>query len=142
EDPDIRRRLLPHGYPLGAKRPCVDDGYYETFNRDDVTLVDLREDPIERITPDGIRTASGHHDLDLIVMATGFDAITGSLLRPTITGRDGLTLADAWRAGPATYLGLAVHGFPNLFMVTGPGSPSLLANVLLGIEQHVDWITD
>ena len=140
EDPDVRARLLPTDYPFGAKRPCVDSGYYETFNREDVTLVDVRETPIERVTETGVRTSAGDHELDVLVLATGFDAITGSLLRPTITGRGGRTLAEAWAAGPETYLGLGVHGFPNLLVITGPGSPGLLANVLLGIEQHVDWI--
>jgi cation diffusion facilitator CzcD-associated flavoprotein CzcO len=129
-------------HPYAAKRPPIDTDYFETFNRDNVALVDLRADPIERITPDGIRTKSRAFDLDIIVFATGFDAMTGPLLRLNIEGRGGITLKDAWQAGPRTYLGLQVAGFPNLFTVTGPGSPSVLANMVVPIEQHVDWITD
>ncbi|MBW0102570.1 NAD(P)/FAD-dependent oxidoreductase [Pseudonocardia sp. KRD291] len=141
EDPETREKLTPRGFPFGAKRPSVDSGYFEAFNRDDVTLVDVREDPIEALTPNGVRLASGiQHELDTLVFATGFDAMTGSLLRPEITGRDGLTLREAWSAGPQTYLGPFVHGFPNLYIIAGPGSPSLLSNVLLSIEQHVDWL--
>ena len=139
-DPETREKLLPRGYPFAAKRPPVDTGYFETFNRDNVELVDIREHPIVEITETGICTEGSEHELDIIVYATGFDAITGSLLRPEITGRDGLTLRDAWSAGPRTYLGLGVHGFPNMFIIAGPGSPSLLSNVILSIEQHVDWI--
>jgi cation diffusion facilitator CzcD-associated flavoprotein CzcO len=104
--------------------------------------VDIRADPIRRITETGLDTAGGHHELDVIVFATGFDAMTGSLLRPEIVGRDGVTLKEAWSAGPVTYLGLGVPGFPNLFIIAGPGSPSLLANVIVGIEQHVDWLAE
>ena len=139
-DPETREKLTPRDFPFAAKRPSVDSGYFETFNRDNVTLVDLRSDPIEEVTRTGIRTAKGHHDLDVIVFATGFDALTGSLLRPTIVGRAGTTLREKWSAGPATYLGLMAAGFPNLFIVAGSGSPSLLSNVLLSTEQHVDYI--
>ncbi|GAA2011177.1 flavin-containing monooxygenase [Nocardioides kribbensis] len=141
DDPVLREKLMPRDFPFAAKRPSVDSGYFETFNRDDVTLADIREDPLQAMTPTGLRTASGaEHDLDVVVFATGFDALTGSLLRPTITGRGGLTLKEKWSAGPVTQLGLCVHDFPNLFIVAGPGSPSLLSNVLLSTEQHVDWI--
>ncbi len=120
----------------------IDTGYYETFNRPNVALVDVSADPIVAIRPGGLETESGLHELDVLVFATGFDAMTGSLLRMNISGRDGLALADAWAAGPVNYLGLAVPGFPNLFTVTGPGSPSVLANMVIAIEQHIDWIAD
>jgi cyclohexanone monooxygenase len=141
-DPAVAELLLPRDYPIGAKRLCQDEGYFQTFNRDDVTLVDIRSAPIEEITPTGIRTAGGEYELDVVVFATGFDALTGALLQIDIRGRDGLTLAEAWGNGPRAYLGLAVAGFPNLFTVTGPGSPSVLSNMVVSIEQHVDWIAD
>jgi cyclohexanone monooxygenase len=141
-DPGVAERLVPHGYPFGAKRLCVDTGYYDTYNRDNVALVDVTATPIEAITPAGIKTSAAEHELDAIVFATGFDAMTGALLAMDIRGRRGLTLRQAWEAGPRTYLGLSVAGFPNLFIVTGPGSPSVLSNVVLSIEQHVEWITD
>ncbi len=140
DDPATAERLMPRGYPFGAKRPPVDSGYFETFNRDDVDLVDMRETPLERITEQGIRTTAGEIELDTIVFATGFDAMTGALLKPEIVGRGGRTLREHWNAGPRTYLGVGVSGFPNLFVIAGPGSPSLLSNVLLSIEAHVDWI--
>jgi cation diffusion facilitator CzcD-associated flavoprotein CzcO len=140
DDPTTAERLMPRGYPFGAKRPPVDSGYFETFNREDVDLVDMRETPLERITENGIRTTAGEIELDTIVFATGFDAMTGALLKPEIVGRGGRTLREHWNAGPRTYLGVGVHGFPNLFVIAGPGSPSLLSNVLLSIEAHVDWI--
>jgi cyclohexanone monooxygenase len=127
---------------IGCKRLCLDSGYYETFNRPNVTLVDLRSTPIEAITPDGIRTTAGEHPLDCIVYATGFDAMTGALLKIDIRGRSGVTLQEAWEAGPRTYLGLGVAGFPNLFTVSGPGSPSVLTNMIVSIEHHVDWISE
>ena len=142
KDPRIAERLLPRSYPLGTKRLCVDTDYYATFNRTNVTLVSLRETPIEEITPLGVRTRAEHHALDSLVFATGFDAMTGALLAIDIRGRDGLRLADAWRDGPRTYLGIMAHGFPNLFTVTGPGSPSVLSNMVVSIEQHVDFIAD
>jgi cyclohexanone monooxygenase len=141
-DQAVAEMLLPREYPIGAKRLCQDEGYFETFNRDDVTLVDIRSAPIEEITPAGIRAAGGEYELDVIVFATGFDALTGALLAIDIRGRDNLTLAEAWANGPRSYLGLAVAGFPNLFTVTGPGSPSVLSNMVVSIEQHVDWIAD
>ncbi len=140
DDPITREKLMPRDHPFGTKRPPVDSGYFETFNRDNVELVDINEDPIAEITPNGIRTASGHRNLDIIVFATGFDAMTGSLLRPSIVGWGGRTLSQKWAHGPQTYLGLGVHGFPNMFIIAGPQSPSLLSNVLLSIEQHVDWL--
>ncbi|GAB2932042.1 NAD(P)/FAD-dependent oxidoreductase [Rhodococcus aerolatus] len=142
DDPVTREALLPRDFPFAAKRPSVDSGYFETFNLDHVDLVDLRENPVERVTATGVRTAAGEVELDVLVLATGFDALTGSLLRPEIVGCDGLTLRQAWSEGPVTQLGLGVHGFPNLFVVAGPGSPSLLSNVLLSTEQHVDWIAE
>ncbi len=134
--------LKPRNYPIGCKRPVIDTNYYETFNRDNVTLVDLRQGGIERITKTGVQTEQGHFEFDALVYATGFDAMTGALLNIDIKGRDAKPLGDAWEAGPRTYLGLQVSGFPNLFMITGPGSPSVLSNMIVSIEQHVDWITD
>jgi cyclohexanone monooxygenase len=141
KDPTVAERLVPDQV-IGCKRLCVDTGYYETFNRPDVELVDLRETPIEAITPAGVRTTGGEHELDALIYATGFDAMTGALLRIDIRGRGGLTLQDAWAAGPRTYLGLGVVGFPNMFTITGPGSPSVLTNMLVSIQQHVEWIAD
>lgn len=140
-DPRVADLLSPRDHPYGAKRPPLDTNYYETFNRDNVTLVDVRSDPITRITPTGVDTTSAHYDVDTIVFATGFDAVTGPLLRLGITGRDGLTLRQKWADGPRTYLGLQMAGFPNLFTVTGPGSPSVLTNMPTSIEQHVEWIS-
>ncbi|WP_419918532.1 flavin-containing monooxygenase [Candidatus Poriferisocius sp.] len=139
-DPEVAERLIPTTH-VGCKRLVLDTGYFETYNRDNVTLVDINESPILEITTDGLRTADGiHHDLDVIVFATGYDAMTGSLLRMDIRGRGGLSLAEQWYGGPRTYLGLSVPGFPNMFTITGPGSPSVLANMIVCIEQHVDWI--
>jgi cation diffusion facilitator CzcD-associated flavoprotein CzcO len=142
KDPETAAKLSDFDHPYAAKRPPIDTDYFETFNRDNVTLVDVRAEPIERITPNGIRTRDAEYPLDIIVFATGFDGMTGSLLRMDIRGRDGLPLAEAWKAGPQNYLGMQVAGFPNLFMVTGPGSPSVLCNMPVAIEQHVEWITD
>ncbi len=142
DDPDVAETLSPRNHPFGTKRPCLDTGYYATFNRPNVSLVDLRRDPIVEITPAGIRTATGDIDLDAIVFATGFDAMTGPILGIDIVGRDGQPLREKWSAGPRTYLGLATAGYPNLFMITGPGSPSVLSNMMVSIEQHVDWVTD
>jgi cyclohexanone monooxygenase len=140
-DPAVADRLSPTTR-IGCKRMCVDSGYYKTFNRPNVRLVDLREAPIEAITPTGVQTAGEHIELDTLVFATGFDAMTGTLLRIDIRGRDGLPLQEAWAEGPRTYLGLGVPGFPNLFLITGPGSPSVLTNMVTSIEHHVDWISD
>ncbi len=141
-DPETAERLLPKTYGLGCKRQVIDRDYYDTFNRDNVTLVDLVETPIETIDATGIRTNARHYDLDVLIYATGFDAMTGALLRANIRGRAGRPLADKWRDGPIAYLGLQMSGFPNLFTVTGPGSPSVLCNMLVAIEQHVNWIGD
>ena len=143
KDPATAEKLADIDHPYAAKRPPIDTDYFETFNRDNVMLVDVRADPIERIVQNGIRTKSGaEYPLDIIVFATGFDGMTGSLLRMDIRGRKGLTLAKAWAAGPRNYLGLQIAGFPNLFTVTGPGSPSVLCNMPVAIEQHVEWISD
>jgi cyclohexanone monooxygenase len=142
QDPAVADLLMPRDYPIGAKRLCQDEGYFQVFNRDDVTLVDIRSAPIDEITETGIRVGGLEYELDVILFATGFDALTGALLAIDIRGRDGLTLTEAWGNGPRAYLGLAVAGFPNLFTVTGPGSPSVLSNVVVSIEQHVEWIGD
>ncbi len=141
-DPEVAEMLAPKDHPYGSKRPPIDTDYYATFNRDDVTLVDIRRAPIVEITPRGVRTEAGEHELDVIVFATGFDAMTGALLRIDIRGRDGQSLTEKWHGGPRTYLGLQVAGFPNLFTITGPGSPSVLTNMPVAIEQHVEWISD
>jgi cyclohexanone monooxygenase len=142
KDAAVAERLAPRGYAIGTKRLCVDTGYFEIFNRDNVTLVDVREAPIEAITPGGVRTADAEYELDVLVFATGFDAMTGALLDIDVRGRDGRPLRAKWADGPRTYLGLATAGFPNLFIVTGPGSPSVLSNMVMSIEQHVEWIAD
>ncbi len=142
DDTQVGERLSPKTYGLGCKRQVLDRDYYDTFNRDDVTLVDVIETPFETITEQGIRTSDCHYDLDVLIYATGFDAMTGALLKANIRGRDGQRLADKWRFGPVAYLGLQMHGFPNLFTITGPGSPSVLSNMLVAIEQHVNWIGD
>lgn len=140
-DPDTAEKLLPHQV-IGCKRLCLDTGYYDTFNRDNVSLVDISNTPIEHITPNGIVVDGNEYHLDAIVFATGFDAMTGSLLKIDIRGRRGISLREAWAAGPLTYLGVATAGFPNMFMVSGPGSPSVLTNMIVSIEQHVEWICD
>ena len=142
KDPATADLLCPRNHPIGTKRICVDTDYYATFNRANVALVDLRAAPIEAITESGLRTSAASYDFDDIVLATGFDAMTGALLAIDIHGRDGVALRDAWAAGPVAYLGLMVAGFPNLFTITGPGSPSVLSNMIVSIEQHVDFITD
>jgi cyclohexanone monooxygenase len=142
-DPETAAALCPSDHPIGTKRICVDSNYYETYNLPQVALVNLRQTPIERVTATGIQlTADRHVDLDTLVLATGFDAMTGALNRIDISGRAGARLRDKWAAGPLTYLGLMSAGFPNLFMITGPGSPSVLSNMLVSIEQHVDFIMD
>ncbi len=142
KDQETAEKLMPRNYPIGCKRPVIDTNYYETFNRDNVTLVDLRRGGIEQITETGIQTEQGLFEFDVLVYATGFDAMTGALQQINIKGRGGVTLSEVWNAGPRTYLGLQVHGFPNLFTITGPGSPSVLSNMMVSIEQHVDWISD
>jgi cyclohexanone monooxygenase len=140
-DPKVAELLAPRNI-VGCKRLCLDTNYYQTFNRPNVTLVDISASPIERIVPTGVCSGGRNYDLDAIVLATGFDAMTGTLTRIDVRGRGGLALKEAWSAGPRTYLGLNVAGFPNLFTITGPGSPSVLTNMLPTIEQHVEWIAD
>jgi cyclohexanone monooxygenase len=142
KDPLTAEALTPRMHPIGTKRICVDIDYFETYNRDNVTLVPLGNDPIEEITSHAVRTANATYDLDCLVFATGYDALTGALLQIDIRGVGGQSLRTKWEAGPRTYLGLASAGFPNLFMVTGPGSPSVLSNMLVSIEQHIDWIAE
>jgi len=142
KDPGTAEKLCPTDHPYGSKRPPIDTDYYVTFNRPNVSLVDIKRSPIVEITPEGIRTEDATYELDTIVFATGFDAMTGSLLKIDLRGVGGLRLAEKWAAGPRTYLGLQVAGFPNLFTITGPGSPSVLLNMPVAIEQHVDWISD
>ncbi len=142
KNPAVADLLAPTSYPIGTKRICVDTDYFETFNRPNVTLVDVRNAPIETITATGVRTGGKDFAVDAIVFATGFDAMTGTLTRIDIRGRGGITLAEKWAEGPKTYLGLMAAGFPNLFMITGPGSPSVLSNMIVSIEQHVDWVAD
>ncbi|MCH8131175.1 MAG: NAD(P)/FAD-dependent oxidoreductase [Myxococcales bacterium] len=134
--------LLSPDLVVGCKRLCVDTGYFETFNRPNVTLVDVSKAPIEEITRNGLRANGEEYELDAIVFATGFDAMTGALLSIDIRGRGGMTLREKWAEGPRTYLGLGVAGFPNFFTITGPGSPSVLSNMIPSIEQHVNWIAD
>ena len=139
DDPEIARLLSPN-HVLGCKRPCVDTNYYKTYNRENVELVDISERPIDRITEKGLVTGGREFEFDCLVLATGFDAMTGALHSIDIRGRQGQTLVDKWSAGPLTYLGLGTNGFPNFFTITGPGSPSVLTNMVTSIEQHVDWI--
>jgi cyclohexanone monooxygenase len=141
-DPKVAELLSPNDHPIGTKRLCLDDGYFETFNRENVTLVDVKSDPIVGITPTGLRTATQEFELDDIAFATGFDAITGALLDIDILVEGGPRLGDKWAHGPRTYLGVMTAGFPNLFIITGPGSPSVKSNMVASIEQHVDWITE
>ena len=141
KDPETARLLSPTQV-FGCKRLCVDTGYFETFNRPNVKLVDIRSGPIEQITPTGLIAGGTAYDLDVLVFATGFDAMTGSLHKIDIKGRGGEALVDKWAAGPRTYLGLGTAGFPNLFIISGPGSPSVLSNMVPSIEQHVNWIAD
>ncbi len=140
-DPDLAAKLSPHSY-MGCKRICLDTDYYETFNRPNVTLVDISDAPIEEITPAGLRAGGKEYALDTIVFAIGFDAMTGPLLRIDIRGAGGRRLREKWADGPRTYLGISVAGFPNLFTVTGPTSPSVLTSMVPTIEQHVEWISD
>ena len=142
ERPEVADALLNIDHAFGARRPIVDIDYFETYNRDNVTLVDVGAAPIAEITPRGLRTAEGHYDLDLLVYATGFDGMTGALLSMDIRGIGGLALRDKWCGGAGAYLGLVASGFPNLFLITGPGSPAVFSNVMLSIEQHVEWIAD
>ncbi|MGE2772957.1 flavin-containing monooxygenase [Rhodococcus sp. 1.20] len=140
EDSAIAEQLIPTDHPIGTKRIVTDEGYYESFNRPNVHLVNLRKEPIEKIEILGVRTTARRYELDILVYATGFDAMTGALNKIDIRGRGGRSLREAWTAGPLTYLGLGVHGFPNMFVITGPGSPSVLSNMVLASEQHLNWV--
>jgi cation diffusion facilitator CzcD-associated flavoprotein CzcO len=142
QDPVVAEALCPYDHPLGAKRPCADTNYFETYNLPHVHLVDLRKTQVIEVTEHGVRTRDGLTPLDVIVNATGFDAMTGALLKIDIHGRGGTSLQDQWEAGPLTYLGLAVSGFPNMFVIAGPGSPSVLSNMVASIEQHVEWVAE
>ncbi|MCC6000872.1 MAG: NAD(P)/FAD-dependent oxidoreductase [Pararhodobacter sp.] len=141
-DPRLAERLLPRGYPIFARRPCLDTGYYETYNLPNVHLVDCLEDPIVEITQTGVRTRSGETELDVLILATGYDALTGAMLSFEITGREGRPLAGKWADGPCSLLGIVMEGFPNLFMTTGPNGPAALANIITISENDVDWIAD
>ena len=140
DDPKLRDKLVPMDHAFASRRPSVDSGYFQSFNRSNVELADMRESPIVEFTPEGIRTTTKSHQFDLIIFATGFDAFTGSLLKPQIVGRGGITLKDKWANGPVTQLGVSVADFPNMLIVVGPGSPSLLSNVLVSSEQQIDWL--
>ena len=142
KDPETAEKLLPVDHPFGSKRALIDTDYFETYNRDNVKLVDIRHSPIQEITPKGIRTEDEEYEFDVIVFATGFDAMTGSYFKIDIRGKDGLPLKEKWAEGPKTYLGVQVAGFPNMFMITGPGSPSVLSNMSTSIEQHIEWISN
>jgi cation diffusion facilitator CzcD-associated flavoprotein CzcO len=140
DDPDVAELLIPTDHPIGTKRICTDSNYFQTFNKPNVSLISVRKTPIESIDATGINTSETHYDVDAIVLATGFDAMTGALAKIDIVGRGGELLRDNWRDGPRTYLGLGVDGFPNLFAVSGPGAPAVLANMVLHAEAHVNWI--
>ena len=142
KDPAIADLLCPTDHPFGTKRLCVDTDYYETYNRDNVSLIDVKSAPIEKFIPKGLRAGSKEYEFDALVFATGFDAMTGALFNIDIRGRNGIQFKEKWSDGPRTYLGLAVAGFPNLFTVTGPASPSVLSNMMTSIEQHIEWIAD
>jgi cyclohexanone monooxygenase len=142
KDPKTAKLLQPNNHPIGSKRICIDSDYFAAFNRPNVTLVDIRSNPIEEITANAVRTGGRDYEVDALVLATGFDAMTGSVAKIDIRGRNGQTLNQKWAEGPKTYLGVMSQGFPNLFIITGPGSPSVLSNMIVSIEQHVDWIAD
>jgi cyclohexanone monooxygenase len=142
KDPATARLLQPNSHPIGTKRICIDTDYFAAFNRPNVTLVDIKANPIEEILPNAVRSGGKDYEVDALVLATGFDAMTGSVAKIELRGRNGQTLNQKWAEGPRTYLGLMSAGFPNLFIITGPGSPSVLSNMIVSIEQHVDWITD
>ena len=142
EDQETAEILCPTTYPIGTKRICIDTGYFETYNRKNVKLIDISKRPIQRLVSNGIVANEQLYVFDSIIFATGFDAMTGSLFNVDIKGRKGIALRDKWNAGPKTYLGLMSASFPNLFMITGPGSPSVKSNMIMSIEQHVDLVTD
>ena len=139
-DPEKARKLTPQGYPLGSRRTCTEIGFWEAMNRSNVALVDVREEAVVEVTADAVITTAGRYPAEAIVLATGFDACVGAILAIAVTGRGGQTIAREWAGGPRCYLGLAVAGFPNLFTITGPGSPSVLSNMVVSIEQHVEWV--
>lgn len=140
DDPALADLLIPNDHPIGTKRICTDSNYFSTFNKPNVSLISVRDTPIESVDPTGIRVAGAHYDVDMIVLATGFDALTGALAKIDIIGRGGRRLRDDWAQGPRTYLGLGVDGFPNLFLISGPGAPAVLANMVLHAEAQVNWI--
>jgi cation diffusion facilitator CzcD-associated flavoprotein CzcO len=142
KDPDVAEDLMPRSHPLGMKRPCLDSNYYATYNEEHVHLVNLRRTPLTEITATGISTTQAEYEVDVIVFATGFDAMTGALHAIDIRGTGGASLREVWAQGPRSYLGLSIVGFPNLLTITGPSSPSVLSNMIVSIEQHVDWIAD
>ena len=142
KDPKTAELLCPNNHPIGTKRLILDTDYYETYNRDNVTLVDIRSKPIQEVTPTGLRTADAEYELDAIVFATGFDAMTGAMKEIDIHTDAGLSIQAKWEGGPRTYLGIMIAGFPNLFMITGPQSPGVKSQMILACEQHVDWIAD
>jgi cyclohexanone monooxygenase len=142
QNPDVAERLLPHDHGIGTKRICVDTGYYQTYNLPNVELIDLRSTPIERFDDSAAITREGRYELDAMVFATGYDAVTGALERLNLVGEQGKTFKQLWQSGPTSYLGLMTAGFPNLFTITGPGSPSILTNVIVSIEQHVEWVAN
>jgi cyclohexanone monooxygenase len=142
KDSETAKLLQPNSHPIGTKRICIDSDYFAAFNRPNVTLVDIKANAIEEILPNGVRTRAKDYEVDALVLATGFDAMTGSVAKIELRGRNGQTLNQKWAEGPRTYLGLMSAGFPNLFIITGPGSPSVLSNMIVSIEQHVDWIAD
>jgi len=141
-DPEVAELLAPKDHPIGTKRLCLDTHYYETYNRDNVTLVNARSTPIEEITATGLRTSEAEYPFDAIVFATGFDAMTGALAEIDVRAQSGAILKEEWSAGPRTYLGMMVAGFPNMFLITGPGSPGVKSQMILAIEQHTDWIVE
>lgn len=141
-DPQVAELLAPKDHPIGTKRLCLDTNYYETYNRDNVTLVNARAAPIEKITSAGLRTSEAGYEFDALVFATGFDAMTGALAEIDVRLKSGETLQEKWSAGPRTYLGMLVAGFPNMFLITGPGSPGVKSQMILAIEQHTDWIVE
>lgn len=141
KDPEKARKLTPQGYPLGSRRMCSETNFFDAMNRDNVALVDVREEPVETVTADAVVTAKASYPADVIILATGFDACVGAIRAIDIRGRDDRAIRDEWDMGPRAYLGLAVEGFPNMFTITGPGSPSVLSNVVVSIEQHVEWIS-
>ncbi|HEY2213668.1 MAG TPA: NAD(P)/FAD-dependent oxidoreductase, partial [Acidimicrobiales bacterium] len=142
KDPELAELLCPKNHPVGIKRPVLDTGYFECFNQDNVHLVDLRSAPLVEITPKGVKTTDHEYELDLLVLATGFDAVTGSFLRIDIRGKDGLTLREKWADGPRALLGITSSGFPNMFTITGPQSPNVLAHMVSANEQHIEWVRD